>query len=233
MKPLKLGKLVTVAVETARSFGGAYRGTAQIGTHTQAVYLIGFDAPGTSQTGRVLAILSRAGMRRDIWVVAPRDAILYEWQIRRAVQELDGTQDASYRCFYEKSCGAVLYTGNGPYRRYLLLQNRSGHNGFPKGHVEADETEIETALREIREETGICATLIPGFRHSYSYTPNSYSQKEGVYFLGTFENQTLRTQAGEIFGAWLLPYEEALAALVHEQDRVLLTLAAEFADRQS
>ena len=188
MKPIKLGKLVTVAVDTASSFGGAYRGTIQLGTHTQVVYLVGFAAPQQNQTGRVLAILSRPNTRKDIWVISPRDTILYEWQIRRALEGIEGTQDASYRCFYEKSCGAVLYTGNGPYRRYLLLQNRSGHNGFPKGHVEADETEIETALREIWEETGIHATLIPGFRHSYCYTPNHYSQKEGVYFLGTFEN---------------------------------------------
>lgn len=233
MKPIKLGKLVTAAVDLSRSFGGAYRGTVQIGSHISQACLIGFTAPQAMQTGRVLAILNRPHARQDIWVVTPRNAVLYEWQIRRALEGIEGTQDATYRCFYEKSCGAVLFTGDGPYRRFLLLQNRSGHNGFPKGHVEADETEIETALREIWEETGIRATLIPGFRHSYTYTPNHYSQKEGVYFLGRFENQTLRTQVGEIFGAWLLPYEEALAALVHEQDRVLLRLAAEFAEAQS
>ena len=230
MQPIKLGKLVTVSVDTATSFGSAYGGTIPLGEHTQSVYVIGFDTPATSLVGRVLAVATRTADGSTFWVVAPRDAVLYEWQIRRTLEVAEGGRESAYRCYYEKSCGAVLYTGNGPYRRFLLLQNRSGHNGFPKGHVEADETEVETALREIWEETGIRATLTPGFRHSYAYSPNHYSKKEGVYFLGTFENQTLRTQKGEIFGAWLLPYDEALTALAHEQDRVLLKLAAEFAD---
>ncbi|MFZ5500518.1 MAG: NUDIX domain-containing protein, partial [Candidatus Micrarchaeota archaeon] len=53
----------------------------------------------------------------------------------------------------EKSCGIVLFSEDGG-RLYLLLHYTAGHWDFPKGHVEADESEAETALRELLEETG-------------------------------------------------------------------------------
>ncbi len=228
MRPLKLGKIVTVTADTSAPKNGTVFGTFSVMGGVMPAYVFGFDTSAKSYTGRVVAMLSREG-ESDISIVVPQTEVLYEWQIRRALEPVM-PEPYHLRCFYEKSCGAVLFTGDGPYRRYLILQNRSGHNGFPKGHVEADETEVETALREIREETGISATLLPGFRHSYVYFPNHYSQKEGVYFLGRFENQTLHTQRGEIFGAWLLPFDEAYAELAHEQDRVLLKLAAKAAE---
>ena len=39
----------------------------------------------------------------------------------------------------EKSCGCVIMENN----KVLLIQHRIGHWGFPKGHVEAGETEKE------------------------------------------------------------------------------------------
>ena len=63
---------------------------------------------------------------------------------------------------HEKSCGAVLFTTEKGIKKFLLVE--SNYFGFPKGHVEENETEQETALREIKEETGVDATIIPGFR---------------------------------------------------------------------
>ena len=57
----------------------------------------------------------------------------------------------------EKSCGVVLFNSD----RFLLLQHNNevsgadGHWDFPKGHVESGEEEIDTALRELKEETNI------------------------------------------------------------------------------
>ena len=65
---------------------------------------------------------------------------------------------------YEKSCGAVVFTRIDHDIRYLLIKNLSGIYGFPKGHVEPGETDVETALREVFEDVGITVQLLPGFR---------------------------------------------------------------------
>ena len=58
-----------------------------------------------------------------------------------------------------ESAGAVLYTEDGGVRQYVLVMEKNGSFGLPKGHVEPGEMLAETALREVWEETGICAIL--------------------------------------------------------------------------
>jgi 8-oxo-dGTP pyrophosphatase MutT (NUDIX family) len=50
----------------------------------------------------------------------------------------------------------------------MVFQN-NGFWGFPKGHVEENETEIETARREILEETGVVARINEKNRFEFSY----------------------------------------------------------------
>ena len=45
----------------------------------------------------------------------------------------------------EKSCGAVIFDHD----KVLLIKQSNGDWGFPKGHVEGDETEMETVLNSI------------------------------------------------------------------------------------
>lgn len=55
-----------------------------------------------------------------------------------------------------KKCGIIVCDAS---QRYLLVfGKKSGKWGFPKGHQEEGETEEETALRELKEETGIRLT---------------------------------------------------------------------------
>ena len=71
---------------------------------------------------------------------------------------------------FEKSVGGVIFRRNGENIMYLLLKYRSGHWDFPKGHVEADESEEETLRREVVEETGLSDLLIvPEFRAKKRY----------------------------------------------------------------
>ena len=51
----------------------------------------------------------------------------------------------------EKSCGAVIFREENTRRYYLVLKSTQGHTTLCKGHVEGEETEHETAAREIRE----------------------------------------------------------------------------------
>ena len=70
---------------------------------------------------------------------------------------------------YEYCSGAVLYTKVNNIINYILVVEIDGHCGFPKGHIEFCETEIQSALREIKEETGITANILDGFLNKIEY----------------------------------------------------------------
>ena len=72
---------------------------------------------------------------------------------------------------YEKSCGAVVYKLENGRRLYLVERTPSGKTVLPKGHVEAGETEAETARREIWEETHLVVSLDTSFREIAKYSP--------------------------------------------------------------
>ena len=71
----------------------------------------------------------------------------------------------------ERSCGAVVYKREHDRTLFLLERMVQGHVSLPKGHMEAGETEEETARREIREETGLETALDTSFRHVITYSP--------------------------------------------------------------
>jgi len=69
-----------------------------------------------------------------------------------------------------KSCGVLVIRGE-PIREFLLMRHADRWD-LPKGHVDPGETEIQCALRELSEETGLAATyveLIDGFRFESRY----------------------------------------------------------------
>ncbi len=131
---------------------------------------------------------------------------------------------------HEKSCGAVVFTRDFGEVRYLLVANKSGVYGFPKGHVEAGETEVQTALREIREEVGLNVRLIEDFRtedeHPLPEKPDVI--KHIVYFLGEYGAQRPVRQEAELSKIELLPYEEAMGRFRFESHRRILREANDF-----
>lgn len=131
---------------------------------------------------------------------------------------------------YEKSCGAVIFTRVRGEIRYVIIQSLEGFYGFPKGHMEADETEEETALREIREEVGLTPALLPGFRvtdeHPLPGKPGV--MKRIVYFLAEYHDQEPLYQREELLGAFLMDYETAMAAFQFESSRSILREARAF-----
>src|SRR5690554_7789701 len=70
---------------------------------------------------------------------------------------------------YEISCGAVVYTRKNDNILYVIVKSTEGYFGFPKGHMEKNETEEQTAIREIFEETGLKVNIIPGFKTINEY----------------------------------------------------------------
>ena len=84
----------------------------------------------------------------------------------------------------EKSCGAVIYKIDENKRiSFLIVKQKTGNFGFPKGHVEEGETEKETAIREIKEETNIDALVDTNFRMVSTYSPAKGIIKDVVFFV--------------------------------------------------
>ncbi len=112
------------------------------------------------------------------------------------------------------SCGIIPITQRHGQRHYLLVQHHAGHWAFPKGHPEGDETPIETARRELAEETGLSRVSLvttPAFDERYAFTKRSGAvvDKTVTYYLGRIEPEAaarLKLQAAEVADAkWLRP----------------------------
>ena len=102
----------------------------------------------------------------------------------------------------EKSCGALVYrTKNGEVELLLLKHRFGGHWSFPKGHVEEGETEVETALREVREEADVKASVVKYIgRSQYNFSiPEDMVTKEVHWYLMTADNYHSRPQKEEYF----------------------------------
>lgn len=139
---------------------------------------------------------------------------------------------------YEKSVGAIIYyiDENKNYH-YLVQQHVNGnHWAFAKGHVEENETEEETALREIFEETGITeVTLDMKFRETNVYSPKENVEKEVVYFIAKTSKESALTvvnQVVEIQEIVFLPYEEAIDRVTFLNDQVILEKANQYLTAQ-
>lgn len=128
---------------------------------------------------------------------------------------------------HEKSCGALIFHEDGEQSLLLLIKHRNGgHWSFPKGHVEAGETEVETALREISEETGLQVNLTTDFRESVFYSPTSGVTKEVIYFLARSDTTTLVLQEEEVGQGIWVDVPRALTLVTYDNDRQLIQKAS-------
>ena len=110
-----------------------------------------------------------------------------------------------------------------------MLRHRSGdHWGFAKGHVAGGETEVETAVREVHEETGLRMRFRDGFYERLFYLTPKERRKEVVYFLGRSPQQRVRPQASEISDHRWLPYWQTRELLTYENTKLLLDKAMEY-----
>jgi len=131
----------------------------------------------------------------------------------------------------EKSCGVVLFNET----KVLLLQHpdgtKVGHWDFPKGHVEIGESEIQTAVRELGEETGITdINILPDFSHTISYSLIKKGQKidkKVIFFVAlTNETNVVLSHEHQAF-AWL-DLDPALNRLTYENAKKTLVLSFDF-----
>ena len=135
----------------------------------------------------------------------------------------------------EKSCGIVLFTSD----EFLLIQHPTKSNGddghwdFPKGHVEGNETELETAKRELIEETGIAEfRIFNGFRHRIEYNfskDNRIASKEVIFFLAESNIKDVKLSSEHQNFIWL-NFNLAYSKLTYANAKEVLAAVKMFLD---
>ena len=132
---------------------------------------------------------------------------------------------------HEHSAGAVLYTEKNGELQFVLVDEKSGYCGFPKGHLEGDETEEQAALREILEETNVTASLDTDFKITDEYMKAKRTKKRVTYFAARFENQTPKHASNEVRAVFMLPYDKAMEKLSFESSREILRQFIEYINK--
>lgn len=147
----------------------------------------------------VIAVAEFDGLDGERAIVAPHGEIFYEPEIRNMLARLRNVKLINISCLYEKSCGAVIFYKTRQDTKILLVKNNNGRYwSFPKGHIEDGENEHQTAIREIKEETGLDVTIFNGFREVSEYCPFGKIRKRVVFFLARAFTDNVKIQEEEI-----------------------------------
>jgi len=112
--------------------------------------------------------------------------------------------------------------------KYLLLHYEAGHWDFVKGNVEPNETEQETVIRELREETGITdAKFIEDFKEKIDYfyrRQGTTIHKEVIFYLMETHTETVKISYEHVGYIWL-NYQQAMEKLTFKNARDVLQKA--------
>lgn len=125
----------------------------------------------------------------------------------------------------EITSGAVVYRKNNGKIEYLLLesQNKGHFWGFPKGHVEGNETLEETAKREIKEETQLVLPIDTSFHVYTEYDlPNGNRKQMTLYTADLTQSEDIHLQAEEIKNCGWFNYADARERLTYDNLKQLL-----------
>lgn len=203
-----LGK--TVHVEVDRPIGyrhgdilytinyGYIPGTMAGDGEEQDAYILGIREPIKSFEGQVIGAVRRRNDCEDKLAVAPEGMEFHQGQIAEAVHFQEQYFDSHVISLFHKSCGVLPWRKTNGNREFLIVfEQFSQCWSLPKGHMEAGETEVQTALRELQEETGLTAQLDSDARAIIEYPLQLGGRKQVVFFVGKVTGTPI-TRPGEI-----------------------------------
>lgn len=135
----------------------------------------------------------------------------------------------------ERSAGAVIFYEESDGRRYLLLNYPAGHWDFPKGNIEKGEKPIETARREVMEETGLKdLEFIEGFEKKIEYYYRRQAivvHKVVIYYLAKSKSKNVKI-SWEHKGYIWLPFNSAVKKATYKNTKEVLKEAENFLKRR-
>ncbi len=131
---------------------------------------------------------------------------------------------------FQFSAGFVVFRENNNQREYLLLHYPHGHWDLPKGKMEKDESKHQTAIRELKEETGLDPHIIDGFEEQLSYFFRQEGQliKKTVYFFLARASHDAVKLSHEHIGCSWLSFNETLAQLSFDNAKVIIKKVEKF-----
>lgn len=115
-------------------------------------------------------------------------------------------------------------------RLYLILHSVKGHWELPKGKIDPDETTMQAAMRELKEETSVDFEVIPGFEQKISYIFNDDQHaiyKEVTFFLAHAKSQEVVLSSEHLYFKWL-PLDDAIETLSHLNSKEIVKSADQF-----
>ena len=126
------------------------------------------------------------------------------------------------------SAGGILVT---PDKKLVLVEQHGNSWSFPKGGIEASESALEAAKREIYEETGIAELELVeelGTYERYSLGPDGTSDytpwglRKRTIFLFRTAQKNFSPMDGEVTRVGVFDFDEALKQLTHPKDKEFL-----------
>lgn len=131
---------------------------------------------------------------------------------------------------HEKSCGAIVYRKHYGNTEILLIKHiKSGYWSFPKGHMEEGESETQTAVREIKEETNVDISIDDAsFRETVVFTPRRDTRKEVVYFVARATSFDCKPQEEEIAELRWVEISQAASHLAYDNDKLIVNKVRAF-----
>lgn len=131
------------------------------------------------------------------------------------------SKEQNTKAMQTPSYGAIVFCG----KKVLMIRSGVGWS-FPKGHAKTGETPVQTAMREVREETGIRCEIIG----DVSYTVSSARKEERrsvTFFLAQYVSGTLCPQLSEVFEAAWKTAQTAADFITYAPDKEMYLAAYE------